>query len=317
MDIRELESVCAVAKYGNYSEAAYKIASSPSVISKHVAKVEGELGIKIFERASKSRPGTLTEQGTQIIGYLNMIVEMWRNARKKASELAMGKAEKLAVGYMSFIGNYRENEILARFSIENPQVLLYRKAGTPKELVDMIISGVLDAMFIPVMDGYDTHESVYTVLTEPDIVVDEVLSNDVLTIGIQESHHLAQEQIITQEQFPLLHGDVFLLSNNQLDRYCYMDIYKFLGFKGEMKTRYVDFSEPTVALKLVEAGAGVLPQACITPLRIGNVKFLPVEGWDRKTTLYFLFRKSAYNEALGKLRDCVRNFAREIREKGF
>ena len=54
-----------------------------------------------------------------------MIVELWHNAHKKASELLMSETEKLAVGYISFIGNYRENEILARFSLENPQVLLY------------------------------------------------------------------------------------------------------------------------------------------------------------------------------------------------
>ncbi len=126
----KLESVCAVVKYGNYSEAAYNIASSPSVISKHVAKVERELGIKIFDRgASKSRTGTLTKEGgQQIIGYLTLIVELWHNAHKKASELLMSETEKLAVGYISFIGNYRENEILARFS---PRIHRCSYTGAP------------------------------------------------------------------------------------------------------------------------------------------------------------------------------------------
>jgi len=45
MDIREIESICAVDIYHNYSNAAYHIASSPAVISKHVSKIEKELGI--------------------------------------------------------------------------------------------------------------------------------------------------------------------------------------------------------------------------------------------------------------------------------
>lgn len=39
-------------------------------------------------------------------------------------------------------------------------------------------------------------------------------------------------------------------------------IYQLLGFKNDMKVRFVDFNEPTIALKLVESGAGLLPQAC-------------------------------------------------------
>lgn len=312
MDIRELESVCAVVKYGNYSEAAYNIASSPSVISKHVAKVERELGIKIFERASKSRTGTLTKEGEQIIGYLNMIVELWHNAHKKASELLMSETEKLAVGYISFIGNYRENEILARFSLENPQVLLYRRAGDTQELIDMLVSGVLDAIMLPIMEGLDTHDSIYTALTDRDIVVEEVLENDVLTIGVPDSHPLAGKDAITREDFHLLHNDVFMFSNNQRERFDHTDLYQLLEFKVEMRRRYVDFSEPTVALKLVEAGKGVLPQACITPRHAGKVTFLPVEGWKKRTILYFIFRKSAYTRALGKLRECVRDFSREM-----
>ncbi len=70
MDINDLESVCAVDICHNYSEAAESIASSPAVISKHIAKVEKELGLRIFERASKSRPVELTPAGQELVRAL-------------------------------------------------------------------------------------------------------------------------------------------------------------------------------------------------------------------------------------------------------
>ena len=121
LDIRELESVCAVDTYGNYSEAAYRIASSASIISKHVSKVEQQLGFKIFERASKSTGCKLTEQGQQIINYLHLIVDLWGNTLKKASEIVMSEQDTLTVGYMPFIGTYRENEIFYAFPWKIPR----------------------------------------------------------------------------------------------------------------------------------------------------------------------------------------------------
>lgn len=311
MDIRELESVCAVDIYKNYSEAAFRIASSPAVISKHVSRVEDALGIKIFVRATKSRPIVLTPEGAAIIGDLHTIVNTFRRVTVRTAELAESE-ESLTVGYSPFIGNFGEKDILARYSLENPGVTIHRKLASTKELVNMLVMGVADAVFLPLMDGADTSDSEYAPLADPDIVVDEIIVNMTLSLGLPDSHPLSSCDLITREMFPQLYGETFLFSSAQKSATGEKqrgNISRLLGFPDVMRVRFVDYTEPTVALRLVESGAGLLPQACIVPRRIGNVNFIPVEGWATRTVLYLVYRRSAATRALLRLRACARAFS--------
>lgn len=244
MDINDLESVCAVDICHNYSEAAESIASSPAVISKHIAKVEKELGLRIFERASKSRPVELTPAG--------------------------------------------------------------------QELVRALLAGTVNAIFLPIMYGPGVDYTKYGELPASDFIAEELFQLNTLTLGIPDGHPLARSERITQDMFPLLHDETFFFSCAQQDTPLSErqrnQIYQLLGFKNDMKVRFVDFNEPTIALKLVESGAGLLPQACAVPRRIGTVNFVPVENDTIRTGLYYIQRRNISCPALRKLRKCVHEF---------
>lgn len=313
MDIHELESVCAVDTYRNYSEAAYCISSSPAVISKHVAKVERELGVQLFIRASKSRPVEPTPAGKELLGYFHSIINMYHRACGRAAELNTDKLSSLIVGYCPHIGSFHESDILAQFSINNPNITLRRRVLSIAELINALVSGVLDAIFLPLMQGSDTHDSEYAALADSDFTMFEILSNQILKIGLPDSHPLSQCELITQNKFHLLHDETFLFScvctSNSTAQREYLR--NLLAFQKPMRIRFVDFSEPTVTLKLVESGAGVLPQACIVPRRLGNVNFIPVEGHHISTSLYFVYRKSCDSMGLKLLRQTVHAFSRK------
>lgn len=314
MDIREIESVCAVDTYKNYSNAAFHIASSAGVISKHVAKVERELGISIFERASKSRPVELTEDGKQIIDYLHAIVRMYHCAMNTAKSQLEKKSETLTVGYMPRVGNFQENEILARFTFENPNIILYRKTDHTTGLINMLLTGVVDAVFVPLLQDEGIVSAVKGFINDPDIEIFEVLQHNTLTIGLPNNHPLANEEVITRDMYKLLHNDTFLLSNDQKgmthnlsDGY----LYRFFEFTGNMKIRYIDMTEPTIGLDMVKRGAGVLVQSGITQRHMGEVNFIPVDGWRRNAILYCIYRKSSKSKPLKRLVDCVKKFSDE------
>ena len=118
----------------NYSEAAESIASSPAVISKHIAKVEKELGLRIFERASKSRPVELTPAGQELITYFHSIVGLYKQMSTRSAELRREGGGSLVVGYCPFIGNFHEAEMLTQFSLENPEISVRRRALNAPEL---------------------------------------------------------------------------------------------------------------------------------------------------------------------------------------
>lgn len=314
MDIREIESVCAVDTYKNYSNAAYHIASSTGVISKHVAKVERELGISIFERASKSRPVELTEDGKQVIDYLHAIVRMYRCAMSTAKSQIEKKSETLTVGYMPRVGSFQESEILARFTFENPNIILYRKADYPPGLINMLLNGVVDAIFVPLLQDEGVVSSVERTLNDSDIEMFEVLQHNTLTVGLPDSHPLAKEELITRDMYKLLHNETFLLSNDQRGmRHNLSDgyLYDFFEFTDNMKIQYIDMTDPVIGLDMVKRGAGILIQSGITQRHMGEVNFIPVEGWSRNAVLYCIYRRSSKSKPLKRLVDCVKKFSEE------
>lgn len=312
MDINDLESVCAVDICHNYSEAAESIASSPAVISKHIAKIEKELGLRIFERASKSRPVELTPAGKELITYFHSIVGLYKQMSTRASELRREDGGSLVVGYCPFIGNFHEAEMLTQFSLENPEISVRRRALNAPELARALLAGTVNAIFLPIMYGPGVDYSKYGELPASDFIVEELFQLNTLTLGIPDGHPLAQCEHITRDMFPLLHDETFFFSCAQQDTPLSdrqrNQIYQLLGFKNDMKVRFVDFNEPTIALKLVESGAGLLPQACAVPRRIGTVNFVPVENDTIRTGLYYIQRRNISCPALRQLRKCVHEF---------
>ena len=241
----------------NYSEAAESIASSPAVISKHIAKVEKELGLRIFERASKSRPVELTPAGQELITYFHSIVGLYKQMSTRSAELRREGGGSLVVGYCPFIGNFHEAEMLTQFSLENPEISVRRRALNAPELVRALLSGTVNAIFLPIMYGLGVDYSKYGELPASDFIVEELFQLNTLTLGIPDGHPLAQCERITQDMFPLLHDETFFFSCAQQDTPLSdrqrNQIYQLLGFKNDMKVRFVDFNEPTIALKLVES----------------------------------------------------------------
>lgn len=77
-----------------------------------------ELGLRIFERASKSRPVELTPAGQELITYFHSIVGLYKQMSTRSAELRREGGGSLVVGYCPFIGNFHEAEMLTQFSLE-------------------------------------------------------------------------------------------------------------------------------------------------------------------------------------------------------
>jgi len=43
---------------------------------------------------------------------------------------------------------------------------------------------------------------------------------------------------------------------------------------------------------------------------VGNVNFIPVEGWDTTIVQYFVTRKDTVNQPVLRLKKCVQEFAK-------
>jgi len=313
MNINEIESVCAVDFYKNYSEAAFHMNLSPAVVSKHVAKVEEELGLKIFERASKSRPVSLTKQGEAVLPLLHSICNSYTRIKTYAANEQNNTVQMLRIGYAPLIGGFGESDIISRFLLNNPNMQITRTVASNKNLINMLKQGALDAVFLPVMGYYEN--GVYisaNSIGDPDIVSVHLFTHKGLRIGLSRNHRFAEEKIITREMFISLCDETFMFSSAQADTFGSKqrnNITAELGINKDIKMRFVDYTEPKLPLNLIASGAVIMPNSCMDVIESRDVVFIPVEGWKTTVDLLFIYRKDNFNSSLKKLLEESRSFA--------
>lgn len=76
MTLIQLRYLIAIAEYGSINAAAHNLYASQSNLSTAIKELEHELGITIFTRSN--RGVTLTNEGTELLGYARQIIEQAR-----------------------------------------------------------------------------------------------------------------------------------------------------------------------------------------------------------------------------------------------
>ena len=92
MTLQQLRYLIAIAEYGSINAAAQNLYASQSNLSTAIKELEQELGITIFTRSN--RGVTLTNDGTELLGYARQVVEQAdmleeRYANKGSSHLRL------------------------------------------------------------------------------------------------------------------------------------------------------------------------------------------------------------------------------------
>lgn len=73
MTLQQLRYLIAIAEYGSINAAAHNLYASQSNLSTAIKELESELGITIFTRSN--RGVTLTNDGTELLGYARQVIE--------------------------------------------------------------------------------------------------------------------------------------------------------------------------------------------------------------------------------------------------
>ncbi|WP_078031153.1 LysR family transcriptional regulator [Massilia sp. KIM] len=89
MDIEELKTFVEIADAGGITPAARRLGVSKSIVSRRLARLEADLGVRLLSRSN--RGATLTEAGTvfqvyaaNVCNEMNMAIQKILPARKTA-----------------------------------------------------------------------------------------------------------------------------------------------------------------------------------------------------------------------------------------
>lgn len=140
MDLHQLATFVAVAETHGFSAAAHLLNLTQSAVSAQISRLEKELGVRLFERTTRSV--VLTDAGTTLLPYARQLL----NLSDTASSLVSGEGNRpaLRLGITTEQADRFLPEILRRFTGLHPEVGVQIDCSVSSVLADKMADGLLD-----------------------------------------------------------------------------------------------------------------------------------------------------------------------------
>jgi DNA-binding transcriptional LysR family regulator len=258
VDLQQLRYVVAVAELGNFTRAAERCFVVQSALSHQVAKLEHELGARLFHRTSRSV--ALTPAGAALLPAAR---ECLAAAERAQAEVFAATGEirgRLAVGMIPTVAAVDVPAALRAFHQEHPQVRISLLTGGSDDLADQVRDGALDVAFLGLAEDVKIPN-----------LGSRQLARDPLAALLAPDHRLAGckrirlESIAAEEFIDFPAGTT---GRAQADR----------AFAAAGLERAVAFeiTDPHVMARLVAEGLGVALLASTYAVRLPGVTVVPV-----------------------------------------
>lgn len=260
MRLERLKFFLTVAETGSFSEAAERLYTTQSAVSKQVIALEKELGVSLFDRSR--RRVVLTEAGQIVLSYARSITESCNNMLSVVQAYRRSAGGILSVASIPVMGQYGITELVGRFRKSHPGITMSVGELESSEILTALEQGRYEMAF---MRAEQLPDSGYECLP---------LTHDALAALLPESHPLAGEKQIS---LSLLKDEPFLLLNEGtlLHKMC-VDACQRCGFIP--RTAYTGTRNENIA-ELVAMGMGVslVMEKFFLHLRPAGVRCIPLE----------------------------------------
>jgi DNA-binding transcriptional LysR family regulator len=187
MELQQMRYVVAVAETSNFTRAAEQCLVVQSALSHQIARLERELGAKLFERTS--RRVRLTPAGEAFLPAARQALDAAERARAEVAASTGEIRGRLAIGAISTVAAVDLPAVLGRFRSRHPQVRISLRTGPSEELIDRVRQGTLDTAFLGLPLG-----------VRPPGVRGRELARDDLVAVVAPDHPLAGEEHVDVRQ---------------------------------------------------------------------------------------------------------------------
>ncbi len=139
MDIRKLEAFCKVYELQSFSKAGEMMFLSQPTISSHVANLEAELGVRLFDRLG--RKVMPTQAGDVLYRSAVTVFENLTNAKASIEMLRDKVVGELQIGCSTIPSHNIMPSVLAEFVLKYPQVNFLIHTSDSSEVIKKVSSG--------------------------------------------------------------------------------------------------------------------------------------------------------------------------------
>lgn len=127
----------------NLTETGKALFTSQSGISRGLKDLEEELGVVLFSRFGKRLCG-LTEAGSNLLKVVDRILLDAENIKRMAVQFSGRKRGNLTLATTHTQARYVLPMVIQRFLLDVPEVHLSLHQGSPREIVELLLSGEAD-----------------------------------------------------------------------------------------------------------------------------------------------------------------------------
>ncbi|MEV1025354.1 LysR family transcriptional regulator [Streptomyces sp. NPDC050264] len=135
-----MHSFVTVAQNGSFNGAAKKLGSSGSLVSRHVAELERQVGVRLVNRTARSV--SLTEQGLRYAEFCSRILDEIATEDVSIAQLHDRAEGALSIICPKWIGSLDLGDAIAAFSAEHPRIQVrFELGGMSDRTYDFLDSG--------------------------------------------------------------------------------------------------------------------------------------------------------------------------------
>lgn len=146
MEIRNLRYFLSAARNLNFTKAAEECHIVQSAMTQQIAALEGELGVKLFERRHKDM--RLTREGEVFFWEAQRLLEGMDRAVEEVRSVSEGYNKRLRLGYHGNLLRSDLPRLLARFHTRFPQVKVTLRQSMLYQGIEALKKETLDGLFL-------------------------------------------------------------------------------------------------------------------------------------------------------------------------
>lgn len=292
MNIRDMEYIVAVAKFGHFSKASEYCAISQPTLSTQIKKNENLLGESLFHRSKQEGKVKLTSFGKKILPHIETILKEKEKIKKVAAEHKDPFKGTLKIGAFPTLAPYYLPHILPDLKEKLNNMHLYIIEEKTDRLMDMLLKEDIDAAFLALP-------------TEHNALFETQIFFEPFYLAVPSTHKLASHDVIIMDD--ILNEKILLLEDghclsDQAINFCHMaGIHEFDNFRA---------SSPEMLLEMVRLGTAIsIVPKLTTYKKRDNIHFIPFKNKKIGRDIGIIFKKNALHKELEKF---LMNFSQNI-----
>jgi len=291
LDLNQLNCFVTVAEELHFGRAAERLCMSQPPLSRQIQLLEHALGVKLFERTSRSV--RLTVAGQVFLDDATRLLNLAKQAAMSAQRASKGEAGRVTIGFTSVMGFDLIPNLIAAAQRALPDIdVVLREMVTVAQL-DALESNTIDLGFLRPLASRQTLEH-QTVIREPLMVV------------LPIDHPLAARSRIELDD---MKGLPFVMYTPTQGKYYFNLITGLFVSSGVMPNYIQHLDHVHTVVGLVRSGLGVsIVPASAAQLRFENVVYRPMWRNDIFSESRMTWRPDHHNPALNTFRSFASDY---------